>query len=196
MDLEKKKKEINKLRSSRNLNLNLNNQTTYNINTSIDNIRSNNYKEIDMNNSRKNNVRTFISKTPENLLRRGKRIIVNKNRPYLKKNAILNNNKSGTTDDFLKKDEINSEINNINKKTVFTEMNGIRNKNIKYDNYSNMNNSNLDISYNTELKDKENYKILIKHLQRENENLQKENGKYQNKHKIGNLNKQNFDALV
>ncbi len=196
MDLEKKKKEINKLRSSRNLNLNLNNQTTYNINTSIDNIRSNNYKEIDMNNSRKNNVRTFISKTPENLLRRGKRIIVNKNRPYLKKNAILNNNKSGTTDDFLKKDEINSEINNINKKTVFTEMNGIRNKNIKYDNYSNMNNSNLDISYNTELKDKENYKILIKHLQRENENLQKENGKYQNKHKIGNLNKQNFDDLV
>ena len=48
------KREINKLVTSRNLNLNLNNQTTYNINTAsnsnmmdINTIRSNNYKKID-----------------------------------------------------------------------------------------------------------------------------------------------------
>ena len=205
-NLEKKNKEINKLRSGRNLNLNLNNQTTYNINThsntnmdmnmNLDNIRSNNYKEI--NNERKKGPgnRTFISKTPEGLQRRGKRIILINNsyiKPYLKKNAILNN-KSIKFDDWTKKEESNNieKVKNfeINKNVNYTDMNTLENKRIMYSGYTNNNKDcKNELGLNIEINEKQRYKILIEQLKKENENLKSENKKYKN---LQNLNIKNI----
>jgi hypothetical protein len=112
-ELEKRKKEITRLRSTRNLNLNLNNQTTFNINTTDGNRsgRSNNYKKLNnkknSNNKTNNNtiIRSNISKTPEGLQHKGRRIILIKNafmKPYLKKNILLNKcNKSLNKDEDI-----------------------------------------------------------------------------------------------
>ena len=132
-NLEKKDKEINKLRACRKLNLNLNNQTTYNINTAANNninmnmdlgeIRKNNYKEI--NNGRFNikSDRTVVSKTPEALHRKGKRIILINNsfmKPYMKKNAILNN-KTVTQENWMTKNTKSAiiELGTVNKNVSF-----------------------------------------------------------------------------
>ena len=191
--LDKKIKEISKLRSSRNLNLNLNNQTTYNINTStntkinmdLEAIRSNNYKEI--NNERKKGKisRTFISKTPEVMQRKAKRIVLMNNsymKPYLKKNHILNN-KSITNENWMKKEENNNLEKGVSSElksnTSYSDINKIKNKKINFSRYNN-NDTKKDINFNTEIDEKEKYKILIEQLKKENENLKIENTKYKN----------------
>ena len=190
-DLEKKKREINKLVTSRNLNLNLNNQTTYNINTAsnsnmmdINTIRSNNYKKIETGINKENNTRNFISRTPEGLLRRReKRIILTNNsymKPYMKKNAVLNNG--------LKKEQSNNlekiDVDKLNKNVSFSDINKLQEKRIKYHRYNNINKeNNIELNFNTELNENEKCKILLNKLQRENENLKMENNKYKNQQK-------------
>lgn len=123
-ELEKNKKDINLLLLIHKLNVNLNNQTTVNISTSnnsnIFNNKSNYCKGL--NNKNSNNImRTVISKTPEGLQRRKvKKIILNKNsnmKPYLKKNALLNkSNKSIFNDEELNNSNSNYNSNKIKKK--------------------------------------------------------------------------------
>ena len=208
-DLEKKKREINKLVSSRNLNLNLNNQTTYNINTAsnsnmnvnmnIDTIRSNNYKKLESGLNKTNNTRSFISRTPEGLQRRNeKRINLSNNsymKPYLKKNAVLNS-KINIYENGLKKEQTSNlekiDIDKINKNVSFSDINRAKERRIKY----RKNENNLEINYNTELNEKEESKMLINKLQRENENLKIENIKYKIQQKQFNkkiqINDDNF----
>ena len=212
-DLEKKKREINKLVSSRNLNLNLNNQTTYNINTAsnsnmnvnmnIDTIRSNNYKKIETGLNKINNTRSFISRTPEGLQRRKeKRINITNNsymKPYLKKNAVLN--KITIYENGLKKEQSNNlekiDIDKLNKNESFLDINRAKEKRIKYGRYDNIKNeNNSEMYYNTELSEKDESKMLINKLQRENENLKIENNKYKKQQKRFNkkiqINDDNF----
>ena len=155
-DLEKKKREINKLATSRNLNLNLNNQTTYNINTAansnmnvnmnIDTIRSNNYKKLESGINKTNNTRNFLSRTPKGLQRRKeKRILLTTNsymKPYLKKNAILNN-KISIYEYGLKKEQSNNlekiDIDGLNKNESFSDINRVKEKRIKYGKFNNIN---------------------------------------------------------
>ena len=155
-DLEKKKREINKLATSRNLNLNLNNQTTYNINTAansnmnvnmnIDTIRSNNYKKLESGINKTNNTRNFLSRTPEGLQRRKeKRILLTTNsymKPYLKKNAVLNN-KISIYEYGLKKEQSNNlekiDIDGLNKNESFSDINRVKEKRIKYGKFNNIN---------------------------------------------------------
>ena len=155
-DLEKKKREINKLATSRNLNLNLNNQTTYNINTAansnmnvnmnIDTIRSNNYKKLESGMNKTNNTRNFLSRTPEGLQRRKeKRILLTTNsymKPYLKKNAVLNN-KISIYEYGLKKEKSNNlekiDIDGLNKNKSFSDINRVKEKRIKYGKFNNIN---------------------------------------------------------
>ena len=187
-ELEKRKKEINILLSRRNLNLNLNNQTTYNINTSDE--RSNNYKELNNknNNKKKNNntiIRTFISKTPEGLQRKGRRIIIINNsfmKPYLKKNAVLNksNNKSINKDEEINNSNSNHNSNKMNKNNSGTIDIIKMNKNVSCNDIGKkkvkkhkINNEFKDLKEKE--KDKEDYKNLLINLQRENEALKAEN---------------------
>ena len=187
-ELEKRKKEINILLSRRNLNLNLNNQTTYNINTSDE--RSNNYKELNNknNNKKKNNntiIRTFISKTPEGLQRKGRRIIIINNsfmKPYLKKNAVLNksNNKSINKDEEINNSNSNHNSNKMNKNNSGTIDIIKMNKNVSCNDIGKkkvkkhkINNEFKDLKEKE--KDKEDYKIILINLQRENEALKAEN---------------------
>ena len=155
-DLEKKKREINKLATSRNLNLNLNNQTTYNINTAansnmnvnmnIDTIRSNSYKKLESGMNKTNNTRNFLSRTPEGLQRRKeKRILLTTNsymKPYLKKNAVLNN-KISIYKYGLKKEQSNNlekiDIDRLNKNESFSDINRVKEKRIKYGKFNNIN---------------------------------------------------------
>ena len=155
-DLEEKKREINKLATSRNLNLNLNNQTTYNINTAansnmnvnmnIDTIRSNNYKKLESGINKTNNTRNFLSRTPKGLQRRKeKRILLTTNsymKPYLKKNAILNN-KISIYEYGLKKEQSNNlekiDIDGLNKNESFSDINRVKEKRIKYGKFNNIN---------------------------------------------------------
>ena len=193
-ELEKKKKEINLLRSSRNVNLNLNNQTTFNINTSTG--RSNNYKGLTNNNSsrKKNNntiIRNFISKTPEGLQRKkGRRIILANNsymKPYLKKNIIINKpNKSINSKD----DEINSNLNsindsNINKKEIDTIDSKQLNKNVSCNNIGRIKHK-KNKDYKDIKIDKETFEHIIIRQQKEIEAL-----KYENER----IKKNNFKSL-
>jgi len=193
--LEKKNREINKLLNSRNLNLNLNNQTTYNINTAsnnnmnidLENIRKNNYKKISNERSKGNN-RAFISKTPEGLIRKGKKIILTQDsymKPYMKKTAILNI-KTSTNENWKKKDgNSNSQINEL------TDINKIKNKKINPNNKDN----NIDISFNTQISEKERYRFFIEQLHRGNDSLKMENTKNKNHqhNNIKSLSKKDID---
>ena len=181
-ELDKRKKEISKLRSNLNLNVNLNNQTTVNINTSHDqNLRSNNSKGlINKSNSRQMNnntiMRTFISKTPEGVLRKGRRIILTNNsylKPHLKKNAkYIQPNKSMCNEELNKK----KEMSNIDSPKL--------NKNISYNDI--IKEKNNEIFFKR--REKESYKELILKLQKENKVLKEENKKFK-KNYCKSLNK-------
>ena len=193
--LEKKNREINRLLNSRNLNLNLNNQTTYNINTAsnnnmdidLENIRRNNYKKISDERNKGNN-RTFISKTPEGLQRKGKKIILTQDsymKPYTKKKGIFNI-KTSTNENWKKKDiSNNSQINELN------DINKIKNKRINPNNKDN----NIDINFNTQISEKDRYRFFIEQLQRDNDSLKMENSKNKNSqhNNIKSLSKNDID---
>ena len=214
-ELEKRKKEINILRSRRNVNLNLNNQTTYNINTSDRNRdrdrdrdmdrdgRSSNYKELksNKNTSRKKtstnnkNIKSIMSKTPEGLQHKGRRIIINNSimKPYLKKNiTLVKCNKS------LNKDEENNnsnsnDISNIMNKKESEAANILRlNKNVSYDDFANIKEKKNIINNNNSkiVNEKKYYENIIIKLQRENAILKKEN-KVIKKNCYKNLNNEN-----
>ena len=208
-ELEKKKKEINILRSRRNLNLNLNNQTTFNINTSSS--RSNNYKGLNnLNSSRKKNnntiIRTFISKTPEGLQRKGRRVILTNNmKPYLKKNAILNKSNKSIDNEILKDEEMsNSNSNNNSNKISKKESANINDDNLKLNKNVSCNDildrKNKKHKYYKESKEKEkqkekekgkereNYINMIMKLKKENEALKEENQRIK-KNNYKSLNK-------
>ena len=203
-ELEKKKKEINILRTSRNLNLNLNNQTTYNINTSSD--RVNNYKGLKTKKSSKKNnnntiMRTFISKTPEGLQRKGRRIILTKKsyiKPYLKKTPIINKSNKSINNDISKDDEIDNS-NSFNNSNKFKKKDSGIINNIKIKN--NVSTSNLwkikdnNNKLNKELKtEKEDYKTIIRKLETEIEVLRAENQRIKkNNHK--SLNKEGTNNI-
>ena len=182
-ELEKRKKEISKLKSNLNLNVNLNNQTTVNINTSNDpNLRSNNCKGlINKSNSRQINnntiMRTFVSKTPEGVLRKGRRIILSNHsylKPHLKKNVkYIQPNKSMCNEELNKK----KEMSNIDSPKL--------NKNVSYNDIIKEKNNEIFKKKN----EKENYKEMIIKLQKENQILKAENLKFKkNYHK--SLNKE------
>ena len=193
--LEKKNREINRLLNSRNLNLNLNNQTTYNINTAsnnnmdidLENIRRNNYKKISDERNKGNN-RTFISKTPEGLQRKGKKIILTQDsymKPYTKKKGILNI-KTSTNENWKKKDiSNNSQMNELN------DINKIKNKRINPNNKDN----NIEINFNTQISEKDRYRFFIEQLQRDNDSLKIENTKNKNSqhNNIKSLSKNDID---
>ena len=195
LTLEKKNREINRLLNSRNLNLNLNNQTTYNINTAssnnidvdLENIRRNNYKKISDERNKGNN-RTFISKTPEGLQRKGKKIILTQDsymKPYTKKKGILNI-KTSTNENWKKKDiSNNSQMNELN------DINKIKNKRINPNNKDN----NIDINFNTQISEKDRYRFFIEQLQRDNDSLKIENSKNKNSqhNNIKSLSKKDID---
>ena len=192
-ELEKNKKDINLLLLNHKLNVNLNNQTTVNISTSnnsnIFNNKSNYCKGL--NNKNSNTImRTVISKTPESLQRRKvKKIILNKNsnmKPYLKKNALLNkSNKSIFNDEelniinFYCNSNSNYNSNKIKKKeSVSFDLPKLKKK-------LNKNISNNDLikgrkktfrNFN-DSQEKETYRERIKKLQKENEALKAENQK-------------------
>ena len=188
-NLEKKDKEINKLRACRKLNLNLNNQTTYNINTAANNninmnmdlgeIRKNNYKEI--NNGRFNikSDRTVVSKTPEALHRKGKRIILINNsfmKPYMKKNAILNN-KTVTQENWMTKNTKSAiiELGTLNKNVSFSDINKVKNKRMKFNRYTDINkNSKIEENLNIEGDEKD----LMEQFKTENDSLKMEKINY------------------
>ena len=188
-NLEKKDKEINKLRACRKLNLNLNNQTTYNINTAANNninmnmdlgeIRNNNYKEI--NNGRFNikSDRTVVSKTPEALHRKGKRIILINNsfmKPYMKKNAILNN-KTVTQENWMTKNTKSAiiELGTLNKNVSFSDINKVKNKRMKFNRYTDINkNSKIEENLNIEGDEKD----LMEQFKTENDSLKMEKINY------------------
>ena len=193
--LEKKNREINRLLNSRNLNLNLNNQTTYNINTAsnnnmdidLENIRRNNYKKISDERNKGNN-RTFISKTPEGLQRKGKKIILTQDsymKPYTKKKGIFNI-KTSTNENWKKKDiSNNSQMNELN------DINKIKNKRINPNNKDN----NIEINFNTQISEKDRYRFFIEQLQRDNDSLKMENSKNKNSqhNNIKSLSKNDID---
>ena len=188
-NLEKKDKEINKLRACRKLNLNLNNQTTYNINTAANNninmnmdlgeIRNNNYKEI--NNGRFNikSDRTVVSKTPEALHRKGKRIILINNsfmKPYMKKNAILNN-KTVTQENWMTKNTKSAiiELGTLNKNVSFSDINKVKNKRMKFNRYTDINkNSKIEENLNIEGDEKD----LMEQFKTKNDSLKMEKINY------------------
>ena len=188
-NLEKKDKEINKLRACRKLNLNLNNQTTYNINTAANNninmnmdlgeIRNNNYKEI--NNGRFNikSDRTVVSKTPEALHRKGKRIILINNsfmKPYMKKNAILNN-KTVTQENWMTKNTKSAiiELGSLNKNVSFSDINKVKNKRMKFNRYTDINkNSKIEENLNIEGDEKD----LMEQFKTKNDSLKMEKINY------------------
>ena len=188
-NLEKKDKEINKLRACRKLNLNLNNQTTYNINTAANNninmnmdlgeIRNNNYKEI--NNGRFNikSDRTVVSKTPEALHRKGKRIILINNsfmKPYMKKNAILNN-KTVTQENWMTKNTKSAiiELGTLNKNVSFSDINKVKNKRMKFNRYTDINKkSKIEENLNIEGDEKD----LMEQFKTENDSLKMEKINY------------------
>ena len=188
-NLEKKDKEINKLRACRKLNLNLNNQTTYNINTAANNninmnmdlgeIRNNNYKEI--NNGRFNikSDRTVVSKTPEALHRKGKRIILINNsfmKPYMKKNAILNN-KTVTQENWMTKNTKSAiiELGTLNKNVIFSDINKVKNKRMKFNRYTDINkNSKKEENLNIEGDEKD----LMEQFKTGNDSLKMEKINY------------------
>ena len=192
--LEKKNREINRLLNSRNLNLNLNNQTTYNINTAsnnnmdidLENIRRNNYKKISDERNKGNN-RTFISKTPEGLQRKGKKIILTQDsymKPYTKKKGIFNI-KTSTNENWKKKDiSNNSQMNELN------DINKIKNKRINP-----TKDNNIDINFNTQISEKDRYRFFIEQLQRDNDSLKIENTKNKNSqhNNIKSLSKNDID---
>ena len=193
--LEKKNREINRLLNSRNLNLNLNNQTTYNINTAsnnnmdidLENIRRNNYKKISDERNKGNN-RTFISKTPEGLQRKGKKIILTQDsymKPYTKKKGIFNI-KTSTNENWKKKDiSNNSQMNEI------SDINKIKNKRINPNNKDN----NIEINFNTQISEKDRYRFFIEQLQRDNDSLKIDNTKNKNSqhNNIKSLSKNDID---
>ena len=195
LTLEKKNREINRLLNSRNLNLNLNNQTTYNINTAsnnnmdidLENIRRNNYKKISDERNKGNN-RTFISKTPEGLQRKGKKIILTQDsymKPYTKKKGIFNI-KTSTNENWKKKDiSNNSQMNELN------DINKIKNKRINPNNKDN----NIEINFNTQISEKDRYRFFIEQLQRDNDSLKIENSKNKNSqhNNIKSLSKKDID---
>ena len=155
-ELEKKQKEIRKLRS---------------------NLRSNNSKGlINKSNSRQINnntiMRTFVSKTPEGILRKGRKIILTNNsylKPHLKKNIkYIQPNKSMCNDELNKK----KESSNIDSPKL--------NKNISYNDI--IKEKNNEILF--KMKEKQNYKEMILKLQKENRILKEENKKFKkNYHK-------------
>ena len=193
-ELEKIKKEMNILYSSRNVNLNLNNQTTYNINTS--NTRIDKYKGLKTNSSRKKNnntiIRPFISKTPEGLQHKAGRILMTNpshlkyKKPYLKKNPKLNkSNISISNEEEITNSNSNSNLSNSNKR-------GVEMINIQKINKNNRSNDIAKVKekknkYYKELKnlkEKEDYKSIIKKLQIENDSLKAENQRIKkNNHK-------------
>ena len=186
-ELEKSKKDINILLSNHKLNVNLNNQTTVNISTSnnsnIFNSKSNYYKGL--NNKNSNTImRTFISKTPEGLQRRKvKKIILNKNsnmKPYLKKNALLNkSNKSIFNDEELNNSNSNYNSNKIKKKeSVSIDLSKL-NKKLKKNISTNdlIKGKKKTLRNFNDSQEKETYKERIKKLQKENEALKAENQK-------------------
>ena len=197
-ELEKNKKEISILRSRRNLNLNLNNQTTFNINTS--NNRSNNCKILhNKNTSRKKNnntiIRTYISKTPEGLQRKGRRIILTNNsymKPYTKKNALLNKSNKSISNDNSKEYELKNSNSNYNfnkmKKNESGTINIVKlNKNVSSNDIWKIK-ENKNREYKVIKDNNENYKTIILKLQKENEALKAENQRIKkNNHK--SLNK-------
>ena len=197
-ELEKNKKEISILRSRRNLNLNLNNQTTFNINTS--NNRSNNCKILhNKNTSRKKNnntiIRTYISKTPEGLQRKGRRIILTNNsymKPYTKKNALLNKSNKSISNDNSKEYELKNSNSNYNfnkmKKNESGTINIVKlNKNVSSNDIWKIK-ENKNREYKVIKDNNENFKTIILKLQKENEALKAENQRIKkNNHK--SLNK-------
>ena len=197
-ELEKNKKEISILRSRRNLNLNLNNQTTFNINTS--NNRSNNCKILhNKNTSRKKNnntiIRTYISKTPEGLQRKGRRIILTNNsymKPYTKKNALLNKSNKSISNDNSKEYELKNSNSNYNfnkmQKNESGTINIVKlNKNVSSNDIWKIK-ENKNREYKVIKDNNENFKTIILKLQKENEALKAENQRIKkNNHK--SLNK-------
>ena len=197
-ELEKNKKEISILRSRRNLNLNLNNQTTFNINTS--NNRSNNCKILhNKNTSRKKNnntiIRTYISKTPEGLQRKGRRIILTNNsymKPYTKKNALLNKSNKSISNDNSKEYELKNSNSNYNfnklKKNESGTINIVKlNKNVSSNDIWKIK-ENKNREYKVIKDNNENFKTIILKLQKEHEALKAENQRIKkNNHK--SLNK-------
>ena len=197
-ELKKNKKEISILRSRRNLNLNLNNQTTFNINTS--NNRSNNCKILhNKNTSRKKNnntiIRTYISKTPEGLQRKGRRIILTNNsymKPYTKKNALLNKSNKSISNDNSKEYELKNSNSNYNfnkmKKNESGTINIVKlNKNVSSNDIWKIK-ENKNREYKVIKDNNENFKTIILKLQKEHEALKAENQRIKkNNHK--SLNK-------
>ena len=189
-ELEKSKNDINLLLSNHKLNVNLNNQTTVNISTSnisnnsnIFNSKSNYFKRL--NNKNSNTImRTFISKTPEGLQRRKvKKIILNKNsnmKPYLKKNALLNkSNKSIFNDEELNNSNSHYNSNKIKKKESVSidlpKLNKKLNKIISTNDLIKGRKKTFRNFKNSQ--EKENYRERIEQLQKENEALKDENKK-------------------
>ena len=168
-ELEKKKKEINILCSSRNLNLNLNNHNTI--------------------------IKAFISKTPEGLQHKGRRIILTNNsylKPYMKKNAILNKSNRSITQDNIKDDELTNSSSNYNKLKIneYGQTGIIKlNKNVSCNDIWKI--KEKENKRDNELKEmKENFKNKILKLQKENEALKAENQKIKkNNHKSLNKDK-------
>ena len=197
-ELEKKRKEISILCSSRNLNLNLNNQTTHNINTT--NRRSNNYKELNNKKASRKNynntlIRAFISKTPEGLQHKGRRIILSNNsyiKPYMKKNAILNKSNRSIAHDNANDDELIKSSSNYNKlnKNESSPIDIIKlNKNVSCnDIWKIKGKKNKGYIEYKDVNKNENYKNMISKLKKENEALKAENQRIKkNNHK--SLNK-------
>ena len=123
-DLSSKNKELSKMKSC-NVNVNLNNQTTYNINTSkIIN------QKLSRNNINSENITKGKAKTPEGQ-RKGRKIIVKPLKPYLKKNAITQQTKiitSGKNNikhnlSFIKVDYANGKNNTLlkDKKNLYQD---------------------------------------------------------------------------
>ena len=95
-DLNLKTKELSKMKSCHNVNLNLNNQTTFNINTS----KIINQKITRNKLNSENNIKGK-AKTPEGQ-RKGRKIIIKPLKPYLKKNAITQQTKLTSDKDNIK----------------------------------------------------------------------------------------------
>ena len=165
--------------------------------------RSSNYKELksNKNTSRKKtstnnkNIKSIMSKTPEGLQHKGRRIIINNSimKPYLKKNiTLVKCNKS------LNKDEENNnsnsnDISNIMNKKESEAANILRlNKNVSYDDFANIKEKKNIINNNNSkiVNEKKYYENIIIKLQRENAILKQEN-KVIKKNCYKNLNNEN-----
>ena len=84
-------------------------------------------------------------------------------KPYMKKNAVLNNG--------LKKEQSNNlekiDVDKLNKNVSFSDINKLQEKRIKYHRYNNINKeNNIELNFNTELNENEKCKILLNKLQR------------------------------